>query len=338
MMAPNSWILSTKTFQRPLRLANSTTSVMISISHPPNSSSILIQVHDIQNVSLEDEKAILKQVGRMLRISEGDERNVREFQSMHPEAKKKGFGRLFRSPTLFEDAVKSILLCNCKWTRTLDMARALCELQAELADGWNSENIVKHPKKKGIKRKKFARKQSKVNKCVDQSCSNSQLLEGNNNKVKALGNFPSSKELATLTEGYLEKRCKLGYRACQIFELAERAEEGKLKLKLKKTSSYEEIYDKLSKIKGFGPYACATLMMCIGFYQVVPMDTETKRHLQQVHKTKKENAKEDVKRIYDKYAPFQALSFWLELLEYYEIKFGKLSMLPNSSYHIVTGS
>lgn len=162
------------------------------------------------------------------------------------------------------------------------MARALCELQAELADGWNSENIIKHPKKKGLKRKKFARKQSKVNKCVDENSENSQLLEGNNIKVKALGNFPSSKELATLTTGYLKKRCKLGYRACHIFELAERAEEGKLKLKLKKTSSYEEIFDKLSKIKGFGPYACATLMMCIGFYQMVPMDTETKRHLQQV--------------------------------------------------------
>ena len=110
----------------------------------------------------------------------------------------------------------------------------------------------------------------------------SQLLEGNNIKVKALGNFPSSKELATLTKDYLEKRCKLGFRACYIFELAKRVEGGKLKLKLKKTSSYEEIFDNLSKIKGFGPYACATLMMCIGFYQMVPMDTETKRHLQQV--------------------------------------------------------
>ena len=162
------------------------------------------------------------------------------------------------------------------------MARALCERQAKLADGWNSENIVKHPKKKGLKRKKFARKQSKVNNCVDESYSNSQLLEGNNINVKTLGNFPSSKELATLTKDKLKKRCKLGYRGCHIFELAERAEEGKLKLKLKKTSSYEEIFDKLSKIKGFGPYACTTLMMCIGLYQMVPMDTETKRHLQQV--------------------------------------------------------
>ena len=146
----------------------------------------------------------------------------------------------------------------------------------------NSENIVKRPKKKRLKRKKFARKQSKVNKCEAESCSNSQLLEDNNIKVKALGNFPSSKELATLTKDYLKKRCKLGYRACHIFELAERAEEGKLKLKLKKTFSYKEIFDKLSKIKGFGPYACATLMMCIGIFEIVPIDTETKRHLQQV--------------------------------------------------------
>ncbi|KAK7816101.1 hypothetical protein CFP56_000745 [Quercus suber] len=49
MMTLNSWIPSTKTLQRPLGHANSTTSVMVSISQPPNSSSILIQVHDIQN-------------------------------------------------------------------------------------------------------------------------------------------------------------------------------------------------------------------------------------------------------------------------------------------------
>lgn len=47
-----------------------------------------------------------EQVYRMLRISVRDERNLCEFQKVHPEAKKKGFGRIFRSPTLFEDAIK----------------------------------------------------------------------------------------------------------------------------------------------------------------------------------------------------------------------------------------
>lgn len=71
----------------------------------------------------------------MLRLLPGDAHHVAQFQRMHPRARQAGFGRLFRSPTLFEDMLKSILLCNCGWGRTLSMCRALCELQAELANG-----------------------------------------------------------------------------------------------------------------------------------------------------------------------------------------------------------
>lgn len=39
---------------------------------------------------------------------------VIEFQMVHEEARVRGFGRVFRSPTLFEDMVKCILLCNCQ--------------------------------------------------------------------------------------------------------------------------------------------------------------------------------------------------------------------------------
>ncbi|KAK7816097.1 hypothetical protein CFP56_000741 [Quercus suber] len=106
LMTPNSWIPSTKTLQRPLRLANSTTSVMVSISHPPTIALFLFKFMISKMFLLETRKLYL--------ISEGDESYVREFQNMHLEPKKKGFGRLFHSPTLFEDAIKSILLCNCK--------------------------------------------------------------------------------------------------------------------------------------------------------------------------------------------------------------------------------
>lgn len=58
----------------------------------------------------------------MLRLSESDERAVREFQNMcniHGEEEHRAedtsfSGRVFRSPTLFEDMVKCILLCNCQ--------------------------------------------------------------------------------------------------------------------------------------------------------------------------------------------------------------------------------
>ena len=52
---------------------------------------------------------------RMLRLTEEEEKNVWEFQEMYSEAKERGFGRMFRSPTLFEDMVKCMLLCNCQY-------------------------------------------------------------------------------------------------------------------------------------------------------------------------------------------------------------------------------
>ncbi|PPD97227.1 hypothetical protein GOBAR_DD05730 [Gossypium barbadense] len=98
-----------------------------------------------------------EQIGRTLRISNKDERDVMEFQGRHSSARENGLGRILRSPSFFGDAVKSILLCNC---RSLDMARALCLLQPKIALDGNAR----------LKRKR--------SKCSDD-----------------IGNFPSWKEL-----------------------------------------------------------------------------------------------------------------------------------------------
>jgi 3-methyladenine DNA glycosylase/8-oxoguanine DNA glycosylase len=44
-----------------------------------------------------------------------------------PEARARGFGRLIRSPTFFEDAVKTITGCNVAWPNTIRMNALLCE-------------------------------------------------------------------------------------------------------------------------------------------------------------------------------------------------------------------
>ncbi|MBV8602111.1 MAG: Fe-S cluster assembly protein HesB [Candidatus Eremiobacteraeota bacterium] len=47
-----------------------------------------------------------------------------------------GAGRLMRSPTAFEDVIKTILTTNCTWSSTIRMNRALVEgLGAQAADG-----------------------------------------------------------------------------------------------------------------------------------------------------------------------------------------------------------
>lgn len=251
MMAPNVWNPSTKSLHRPLTLSDSS-SVDVTISHPPTLSFLVIQVHRINNVSRVDEELILQQVGRMLRLSDKDECDMTEFQQVHEDAKKSGFGRIFRSPSLFEDMVKSILLCNSTWERTLLMASRLCELQSKLADG------TIRPCRVSKKRKL--------------------------NPHKARGNFPSAKEIASLDKDLINMHCKLGYRANQIVNLAKKVENGSLNLEKMemREMEVEETIGKLKKLKGFGPFATATVLMCIGYYHLVPSDTETLRLLREV--------------------------------------------------------
>ncbi|XP_048135976.1 uncharacterized protein LOC115726795 [Rhodamnia argentea] len=288
MMAPNQWIPSTKTLRRPLRLADLSSSVE-------------------------------EQVTRMLRLLERDEHNVNEFHKVHPEAKDKGFGRVFRSPSLFEDVVKSILLCNCQWKRTLEMAQALCALQLELST-------------RGSKGKKRRREK-------DGALPIPAETEG---KEVDLGNFPSPKELANLEADYLQTECNLGYRSKYIVKLAREIEEGKRKI-----DEYEGVQDAAScriliqRISGVGPFVRASILMCLGFYDEVPWDSETIKLLKHVHareRCTKKTIKRDLKEIYDKYAPFQCLAYWLDLLEFYERKFGKLSELSHTMYHTVASS
>ncbi|KAJ7942484.1 DNA glycosylase [Quillaja saponaria] len=149
MMAPNHWDPISKTLTRPLRLSlvdddyssfSSAGSVLVTISQPPEHPNLLnVRVHGTKSLSSQQQHALLAQVSRMLRLSETEERAVKEFQKMYNmfnygdnEDERNFSGRVFRSPTLFEDVVKCILLCNCQWSRTLSMAQSLCELKLEM--------------------------------------------------------------------------------------------------------------------------------------------------------------------------------------------------------------
>lgn len=104
-----------------------------------------------------------------------------------------------------------------------------------------------------------------------------------------VGNFPSPKELASLDESFLAKRCGLGYRAGRIIKLAKGIVEGSIQLKeLEEScsnpslSNYDKMVEQLRGIDGFGPFTCANVLMCLGYYHVIPTDSETIRHLKQV--------------------------------------------------------
>ncbi|XP_070035535.1 uncharacterized protein [Nicotiana tomentosiformis] len=420
MMAPNHWDSLSKTLERPLRLSENINdddhekSHLVRISQPSDSPhSLHLRVFGTDSLSPLHQRSLLGQVRRMLRLSVEENERVRKFQEICEEAKERGFGRVFRSPTLFEDMVKCILLCNCQWSRTLSMAEALCELQLELncpssavslsaADNLNQlkgvtaesehfspktpagkesrktagvygccrnllerltevEEIVDEGKADVSVKPAFSDGKEAVLEITDSFQATTEVCEVNISapfnpdpsedrelsSFNQIRNFPSPKELAGLDESFLAKRCGLGYRAGRIIKLAKGIVEGRIQLKeLEEAysnpslSNYDKMAEQLREIDGFGPFTCANVLMCLGYYHVIPTDSETIRHLKQVHARTSsiQKVQKDVENIYAKYAPFQFLAYWSEVWHFYEEWFGKVSEMPHSDYKLITAA
>jgi 3-methyladenine DNA glycosylase/8-oxoguanine DNA glycosylase len=63
----------------------------------------------------------------MLRLDDSAE-TIAEFHRLDPRWKRSGRGRLMRSPTFFEDVIKTVTSCNVTWPSTVTMNRRLCEV------------------------------------------------------------------------------------------------------------------------------------------------------------------------------------------------------------------
>lgn len=157
------------------------------------------------------------------------------------------------------------------------MAQALCNLQHKLLTRCG---------KKGSKRKRCHHHGDQSNINIDEK--DCWYIA-----AQCMGHFPSPKEIACLDEETLNRHCNLGYRASIILEFARNIENGSLNLQdferppaaaydSAAASTHKLFRDRLMKIKGFGPFTVANIMMCIGFYQEIPVDTETIKHLEQV--------------------------------------------------------
>lgn len=69
----------------------------------------------------------ISQITRMLNLDE-DHAEIRTFHRLDPRWKRAGRGRLFRSPSFFEDVIKTVTSCNVTWPSTVIMNRRLCEV------------------------------------------------------------------------------------------------------------------------------------------------------------------------------------------------------------------
>ncbi|KAL3159278.1 hypothetical protein ABBQ32_011240 [Trebouxia sp. C0010 RCD-2024] len=223
----------------------------------------------------------------MLRLDSSEQQKVLEFQKMHTTARAEGFGRLFRSPTVWEDLIKSVLLCNCGWSRTLAMNQALCAAVGR-------------------------------------------------------GAFPSPAMLVQAGVQRLQSQCGLGYRAKTLLNLAVQVDDGEVDLAGLEDPglSAKDLYQRLMRLPGVGPFTAANMLQLLGHYSQIPCDSETVRHLQKAHKLTActmANVQQQAQQVYAKYAPYQFLAYWHELWRDYEALVGPFADVDPQNYPLLTG-
>jgi len=175
-----------------------------------------------------------------------------------------GAGRMLRSPTVFEDVVKTICTTNCAWSATVRMTTALVDhLGPEAPDGRRA--------------------------------------------------FPTPPAMAEAGEAFYRDVVRAGYRGAYLRSLAEDVAEGRLDLEALNDPdlSDEEVAERLLALPGCGPYATAHIMMLLGRYSRLVLDSWTRPTYARLRGRKA--ADRTIERRFRPYRDYAGLAFWLYL-------------------------
>lgn len=184
-----------------------------------------------------------------------------------------GAGRMIRSPTVFEEVVKTICTTNCTWSATERMVAALVE---HLGDPATAA------------------------------------------RPGPLGHaFPTAEAMASAGERFYKEVVRAGYRGTYFVELARMVRDGEVDLEILGRVSAHEIPDdeverRLLALPGVGPYAAAHVMMMIGRYSRLILDSWTRpKYARLVGRRRVKDS--TIERRFRRYKSYAGLAFWLFL-------------------------
>lgn len=136
LLHPNHWDPRARVFSRVLRLEGGPAPIRIAqetddgVRPWRELRGRPLAVSSDRTLSRPERAQAAAQITRMLRLDEGAAR-IADFHRHDSRWKRLGRGRLFRSPTMFEDVIKTVTSCNVQWPSTVTMNRRLCEVVGE---------------------------------------------------------------------------------------------------------------------------------------------------------------------------------------------------------------
>jgi N-glycosylase/DNA lyase len=175
-----------------------------------------------------------------------------------------GAGRMLRSPTVFEDVVKTICTTNCAWSATARMTTALVsELGLEAPDGRRA--------------------------------------------------FPTAQAMAEADQAFYKNIVRAGYRGPYLRSLAADVASGALDLEqlVDPDLPDDEVAARLLALPGCGPYATAHMMMLLGRYTRLILDSWTRPKYASLNGRKASDKAIECR--FRRYRDYAGLAFWLYL-------------------------
>lgn len=176
-----------------------------------------------------------------------------------------GRGRILRSATLFEDAIKTLCTVNTSWAGTKRMVCGLVE-------GYGAEHAGAPGRRA----------------------------------------FPTAARLAAASEQDLRANAKLGFRAPFVLGLAQAVAAGDLDLEALKESTAPtlEVRKQLLAIKGIGDYAAANLLMILGRYDFIPVDSWALKVVSKEWHDGQPIGRAEVEAAFASWGAWKGLAYW----------------------------
>ena len=180
-----------------------------------------------------------------------------------------GAGRMMRSPTVFEDVVKTICTTNCTWAATERMVGAIVGELGERA-----------------------------------------ISDGDRRA------FPSPAAMAAAGEDFYKDVARAGYRGAYLRDLAADVAAGTLDLEALNDPELPDAdaAERLLALPGVGPYAMAHVMMLLGRYRRLILDSWTRPTYRRIAGRPRVTDK-GIERAFRRYREYAGLAFWLTLTE-----------------------
>ncbi len=125
--------------------------------------------------------------------------------------------------------------------------------------------------------------------------------------------FPCASRLAEGNVETLRQECKLGYRAPYVLELARRQASGEIDLEAYKTDHLPtpELRKQLLALKGVGDYAAANLLMLLGHYDYIPVDSWALTMVSREWYNGEPITRKEVEAAFEGWGEWKGLAFWL---------------------------